>query len=136
MASPRFRRHLAGPPRRAFLRRAALAGPFCRVRVSGTTLATRAARSACRRRLHRPAAHSCDRAKQASYDLVRRRSESGQLYNEKGKVSDDTIRELCTAGYWGILIDPKYGGQGAPFQRFTQFLTRLATQDSMIAGLA
>jgi alkylation response protein AidB-like acyl-CoA dehydrogenase len=73
---------------------------------------------------------------QASYDLVKRRREAGQLYNEKGKVSDETLKELGTAGYWGMLIDPKYGGQGAPFQRFTRFLTKMGTQDSMIAGLA
>jgi alkylation response protein AidB-like acyl-CoA dehydrogenase len=35
-----------------------------------------------------------------------------------------------------MLIDPKYGGQGAPFARFTRFLTRMATYDPMIAGLA
>jgi alkylation response protein AidB-like acyl-CoA dehydrogenase len=35
-----------------------------------------------------------------------------------------------------MLIDPKYGGQGAPFQRFTRFLTRMATLDAMVAGLA
>ena len=33
------------------------------------------------------------------------------------------------AGYWGMLIEPKYGGQGAPFQRFTTFLTQVAMQD-------
>src|SRR4029077_14449414 len=37
---------------------------------------------------------------------------------------------------WGMLIDPKYGGQGAPFARFTRFLTQVAIQDSMVAGLA
>src|SRR5262249_21932532 len=35
-----------------------------------------------------------------------------------------------------LLIEPRYGGQGAPFQRFTNFLTRVATQDAMIAGMA
>src|SRR5204863_5982903 len=40
------------------------------------------------------------------------------------------------AGYWGMLIDPKYGGQGAPFARFAPFLTRMAVYDSMVAGLA
>ena len=35
-----------------------------------------------------------------------------------------------------MLIDPKYGGQGAPFARFTHFLTRMATQDATVAGLA
>src|SRR5262249_20105262 len=32
--------------------------------------------------------------------------------------------------------DPKYGGQGAPFARFARFLTRVAVQDPMVAGLA
>jgi acyl-CoA dehydrogenase len=82
------------------------------------------------------ASHSCDKAMNASYDVVRRRREAGQLYDEKGKVSKETIADLGQAGYWGMLIDPKYGGQGAPFQRFTNFLTRLATQDSMVSGLA
>ena len=46
------------------------------------------------------------------------------------------LSELAEAGYWGMLIDPKYGGQGAPFARFSQFLTRMATLDPMTAGLA
>ena len=59
------------------------------------------------------------------------------LYDEHGKV----VRRRCSttwreAGYWGMLIDPKYGGQGAPFARFARFLTRMATLDPMIAGLA
>src|SRR5919108_4808618 len=35
-----------------------------------------------------------------------------------------------------MLIEPKYGGQGAPFARFTRFLTRMATIDATVAGLA
>src|SRR4051794_40268442 len=38
------------------------------------------------------ASYPCDKAMQASYDIVKRRREANQLYNEKGKVSDDTIR--------------------------------------------
>ncbi len=83
-----------------------------------------------------PAAADCDKAMQASLDLVRRHREAGTVYDDHGKVSTTVLRELGEAGYWGMLIDPKYGGQGAPFQRFTQFLTRMATQDPMIAGLA
>src|SRR3979411_1430742 len=37
------------------------------------------------------ASHSCDRAMQASYDVVRRRREAGQLYDEKGKVSNEAL---------------------------------------------
>src|SRR5260370_16256280 len=35
-----------------------------------------------------------------------------------------------------MLIEPRYGGQGAPFARFAPFLTRIATQDAMTAGTA
>src|SRR5262249_27502144 len=52
------------------------------------------------------------------------------------KVSDDTLRELADVGYWGMLIDPKYGGQGAPFARFAPFLTRMAVLDSTVSALA
>jgi alkylation response protein AidB-like acyl-CoA dehydrogenase len=78
----------------------------------------------------------CDRSMEASLDLVRRRRADAAIYDDKGKVSEETLRELAGAGYWGMLIDPRYGGQGAPFARFGHFLTRMATFDPMIAGLA
>jgi alkylation response protein AidB-like acyl-CoA dehydrogenase len=83
-----------------------------------------------------PAQAPCDPAMDVSIDVVRRRRQEGTLLDERGKVSEDTLAELGRAGYWGMLIDPKYGGQGAPFQRFTRFLTRMATLDPMVAGLA
>src|SRR5271170_5029042 len=83
-----------------------------------------------------PATADCDKAMQASLDVVRRHREAGALLDEQGKISTTVLRDLAGAGYWGMLIDPKYGGQGAPFQRFTNFLTRMATLDPMIAGLA
>lgn len=83
-----------------------------------------------------PASAPCDRAMEASLEIVRCRRLQGALYDEKGKVSNETLQELGSAGYWGMLIDPKYGGQGAPFLRFTRFLTRMATYDAMIAGMA
>jgi alkylation response protein AidB-like acyl-CoA dehydrogenase len=78
----------------------------------------------------------CDAAMERSIDVVRRRREAGTILDERGKVSEATFAELGQAGYWGVLIDPKYGGQGAPFQRFTRFLTRMAMLDAMVAGLA
>lgn len=83
-----------------------------------------------------PASAPCDASMQKSLEIVKRRRESGTLYNEHGKVSSETFQELAEAGYWGMLIDPRYGGQGAPFARFAPFLTRIATQDPMLAGLA
>jgi alkylation response protein AidB-like acyl-CoA dehydrogenase len=82
------------------------------------------------------AAHPCDRAMSASLEVVRRRREAGTVYDANGKVSVETLNELAGAGYWGMLIDPKYGGQGAPFARFTRFLTKMATLDAMVSGMA
>jgi alkylation response protein AidB-like acyl-CoA dehydrogenase len=78
----------------------------------------------------------CDAAMKRSLDAVRARKDAGTLYDERGKVAPAVLDELATAGYWGMLIEPKYGGQGAPFARFTRFLTQMATLDSMVAGLA
>jgi acyl-CoA dehydrogenase len=78
----------------------------------------------------------CDRTMEASLEIVRRRRAEGKVQDERGKVAADTLHELAGAGYWGLLIDPRYGGQGAPFARFTKFLTHMATFDPMIAGLA
>jgi len=83
-----------------------------------------------------PASHPCDAAMEASLAIVRRHRQAGAMYDERNKVRPAVLAELAEAGYWGMLIDPKYGGQGAPFQRFTHFLTRMATEDAMVAGLA
>jgi alkylation response protein AidB-like acyl-CoA dehydrogenase len=78
----------------------------------------------------------CDSAMEACLEVVRRRREAGMLHDERGKVAPALLEELGAAGYWGMLIDRRYGGQGAPFARFTRFLTRMAVLDPMIAGLA
>jgi alkylation response protein AidB-like acyl-CoA dehydrogenase len=83
-----------------------------------------------------PASHPSDTTLNASIKVVRQHRDAGTLLDEKGKISTTVLRELGDAGYWGLLIDPKYGGQGAPFQRFTNFLTKMATYDAMIAGMA
>ena len=77
-----------------------------------------------------------DRSMEASLEIVRRRRAEGKIYDEKGKVATETLQELAGAGYWGMLIDPRYGGQGAPFARFGNFLTRMAVWDAMVSGLA
>jgi len=83
-----------------------------------------------------PASASCDVVMQKSLDVVKRRFESRTMHDANSKLHPDLLRELGEAGYWGMLIEPKYGGQGAPFQRFTNFLTRMATYDAMVAGMA
>jgi alkylation response protein AidB-like acyl-CoA dehydrogenase len=78
----------------------------------------------------------CDAAMEKSLEIVRRRREEGTLSDECAKLAPSLLGELAAAGYWGMLIDPQYGGQGAPFARFAPFLTRMATLDAMAAGLA
>jgi alkylation response protein AidB-like acyl-CoA dehydrogenase len=78
----------------------------------------------------------CERAMTDSLGVVRRRCAAGTLLDEDRKISDATLRDLGAAGYWGLLIDPKYGGQGAPFSAFAPFLTKMATIDGTVAGLA
>src|SRR5688572_22108349 len=83
-----------------------------------------------------PAEHPSDRVMSESLDVVRRHREAGTVLDEKGKVAVPVLEELGRVGYWGLLIDQKHGGTNAPFQRFTRFLTKMATLDPMIAGLA
>jgi alkylation response protein AidB-like acyl-CoA dehydrogenase len=83
-----------------------------------------------------PATVPCDAAMTRSLAVVRRRKKERTLFDDKGKVSEATLAELGDAGYWGMLIDPAYGGQGAPFARFGPFLARMATLDPMTSGLA
>jgi alkylation response protein AidB-like acyl-CoA dehydrogenase len=83
-----------------------------------------------------PESAPCDPGMNAAVELVRRRRLANTLYDERGKVSQETLNDLAGVGYWGMLIDPRFGGQGAPFARFTNFLTRMAVWDPMIAGMA
>ena len=67
-----------------------------------------------------PSEASCDVAMEKCIGIVRQRRQSGSLYDEKGKIAPNLIQELGAAGYWGMLIDRRYGGQGAPFTRFAR----------------
>lgn len=71
----------------------------------------------------------------ASLETVKKHKHAGTLRNAEGKVSDDAFRDLGGAGYWGVLVDKEYGGQGAPFRVFSRFLTEMATVDPTVAGL-
>jgi alkylation response protein AidB-like acyl-CoA dehydrogenase len=83
-----------------------------------------------------PAEAPCDLAMRKCLEIVRRRRLANDLTDEKGKLSNTLFEELAAAGYWGMLIEQRYGGQGAPFARFSRFLTQVATFDPMTAGLA
>jgi alkylation response protein AidB-like acyl-CoA dehydrogenase len=80
--------------------------------------------------------HSADAVMQRSLEVTRRRVEAGTIRDSKNKISKETLDELASVGYWGLLISPEFGGSGAPFARFAPFLTKLATVDPTVAGLA
>src|SRR5437016_2961118 len=83
--------------------------------------------------VHRAA---CDASMSQCLEIVRRHRLANDLLDEKGKLSNKLLDELAAAGYWGMLIEERYGGQGAPFARFSRFLTQVATYDPMTAGLS
>jgi len=72
----------------------------------------------------------------ASIAVVRRHRDTGTLLNDEDKIDEEVLADLGAAGYWGLLIDPRYGGAGAPFASFAPFLTRMAMVDPTVAGLA
>jgi len=71
-----------------------------------------------------------------SLALVRQHRDEGTLLNEQGKITDEVLSGLGRVGYWGLLVAPEHGGQGVPFNVFARFLTRMATIDPTVAGLA
>ncbi len=83
-----------------------------------------------------PASAPCDQAMEASIEVARKHREAGTNHDQNGKISDALLNDLGKVGFWGMLIEPKYGGQGAPFSRFAPFLGRMALQEPMAAGLA
>jgi alkylation response protein AidB-like acyl-CoA dehydrogenase len=71
-----------------------------------------------------------------SVAVVQRHREAGTLHNQDRKIADAVLADLGEAGYWGLLVSKEYGGSGAPFRSFASFLTRMATVDPTVAGLA
>jgi alkylation response protein AidB-like acyl-CoA dehydrogenase len=90
--------------------------------------------------LFQPAAETASadvqRVMDASLEVVRRHRDAGTLLGDDGKTSERVLRELGSAGCWGLLVGREYGGSGASMRCFATFLTRMATIDPTIAGLA
>ena len=55
------------------------------------------------------------RVMEASLDVVRRHRAAGTVLDKNKKVSGALLRDLAGAGYWGLLVDPEYGGHGGAF---------------------
>ncbi|WP_437230617.1 acyl-CoA dehydrogenase family protein [Planctomicrobium sp. SH661] len=84
-----------------------------------------------------PASTRAAQVMDRSYEIVRKHVMQGTMIEKSnGKIPDNVLQELAGAGYWGLLVDEKYGGCGASFSQFAPFLTRIATVDPTIAGLA
>lgn len=88
------------------------------------------------RSVPRAAPEGCRRVMDESLRVAREHRHAGTLLDSHGKVSEALLQDLARAGYWGLLVDAEYGGQGAPFSAFAPFLTRMATIDPTVAGLA
>ena len=73
---------------------------------------------------------------EASLDVVRRHRGAGTLNSEDGRIAESVLDDLGKVGYWGLLVDKKFGGSGVAFTSFAAFLTRMAMIDPTIAGLA
>ena len=71
-----------------------------------------------------------------SLAIVQRHRDAGTLVNEHGKIAEIVMSELGDVGYWGLLVDTKYGGSGATMREFGRMITRMATIDPTVAGLA
>lgn len=81
------------------------------------------------------ASTECEAAMSASLECVRQHRSSNTLLDAQGKLAPAVLSELGACGYWGLLVDPQFGGKGAPFARFATFLTEMATIDATVAGL-
>lgn len=71
-----------------------------------------------------------------SLQVVERHLLKGTLHDDRKKIRPEVLNDLAAAGYWGLLVDQKYGGAGTSFSQFASFLTRMAEFDPTIAGLA
>jgi alkylation response protein AidB-like acyl-CoA dehydrogenase len=77
-----------------------------------------------------------ERVMQDSLEVMRKHVKAGTNLDENKKVPQKILDELGEVGYWGLLVEKKYGGSGAPFASFAAFLTKMATLDATVAGLA
>jgi len=75
-------------------------------------------------------------AMKSSLEVLARHKKNGTMLDDQGKIAKVVLDELATAGYWGMLIEEKYGGQGANSRQFMTFLTQVASIEPTAAGLA
>ena len=71
-----------------------------------------------------------------SLDIVRNHRDHGTLIDDNGKIANEVLVDLGDAGYWGLLVGNEYGGSGASMREFANMITKMATIDPTVAGLA
>lgn len=73
---------------------------------------------------------------QRSIEVLKKHKQQNTMYGPDGKIPESVLGDLADAGYWGMLIDKKFGGEGCTTQQFMTFLARVATIEPTAAGLA
>jgi alkylation response protein AidB-like acyl-CoA dehydrogenase len=73
---------------------------------------------------------------QASIDVIRGHQRAGTLHDEHKKITQQVLDDLGKVGYWGMLVDKKYGGAGSSMRQFAKMITRISVIDPTIAGLS
>lgn len=76
------------------------------------------------------------RVMDAALELVQRHRQARTLFDERQKVRCGVLQQLGAVGYWGLLVDQRFGGTETPFAIFAPFLTRMNTADPTVAALA
>jgi alkylation response protein AidB-like acyl-CoA dehydrogenase len=83
-----------------------------------------------------PTPPEVSRVMEDSLTVMRKHVKAGTNMDANKKVPQSVLDELGEVGYWGLLVDKKYGGSGAPFASFAAFITKMAMVDATVAGLA
>ncbi len=77
-----------------------------------------------------------ERVMNDSLAVMRKHVKARTNIDENNKVPQRVLDELGEVGYWGLLVDKKYGGSESPFTSFAPFITKMAMVDATVAGLA
>ncbi|TWT78992.1 Acyl-CoA dehydrogenase [Planctomycetes bacterium CA13] len=83
-----------------------------------------------------PQNESVSRVVAQSLEIVRKHRDEGTLLGTDGKIAGTVLAELGSVGYWGLLVEPTFGGSGASMRAFAEMITQMATIDPTVAGLA
>jgi alkylation response protein AidB-like acyl-CoA dehydrogenase len=71
-----------------------------------------------------------------SVNVIMKHRKANTLMDQNRKITTQVFEELGGVGYWGLLVDKKYGGTGVDFASFARFLTRMSLADATVSGLA